>query len=83
MSCKWDAYAVDKVIMEQSATTVARRSANCLESCCGHQRLAFAVDKVSPPQDLSVAMKHGWHNVIPEQAQIPARNKYKSVYTCT
>ncbi len=54
---------------------------HCLESCCAHQRLAFAVHKVKPPQDLSVAMKHGWHNVITEQAQIPARNKYKSVYT--
>ena len=86
MLWKWDAYAVDNVIMEVSAITVQCQAISqpfphCLEYCCGHERLSFAVDKVSPPQDLSVEMKHGWHNVIPEQAQIPARNKYKSVYT--
>jgi hypothetical protein len=69
--------AVDNVIMEVSATTVAKSICqplpHCLDSCCGHKWLSFAVDKVRTPQDLSVAIDHSRYNVVTEEAQIPTK----------
>ena len=44
--------------------TISQPLPHYLKSCCGYQRLAFAVQKVRPPQDLGVAIEHRWHNVI-------------------
>ena len=57
---KWDLCAVDKVIIDVSATTVLRRVPfpHCLQSCVGNQRLSFAVDsdKVSLMQHMGVTV---------------------------
>jgi hypothetical protein len=34
--------------------------------------LPFAVNKIRTPQDLGVAIEDSWHNVVSEQAKIPA-----------
>jgi hypothetical protein len=53
-------YAVDKVIIDVSATTVLRQVpfSHCFQSCVGNQRLSFAddLDKVSLMQHLGVTV---------------------------
>jgi hypothetical protein len=75
MSWKWASYAVDKVIMEVSATTVAKRSANLFQTVSilpvdtsVSRTLTLALEQVWAPQDLGVAIQDSQHNEVCKEA---------------
>ncbi len=72
MSWKWALYSMDSVIMEVSATTLAKLLASRFHTASIRAVVTSCVHKVSTQQDLGVTVQLLYHNVITKKAQIPA-----------
>ena len=89
MSWKCATYSRDKVIIEVSATTDAKWSANRFHTAASrlavttYEWLSFAVHKVFTQQDLDLYVQHSRHNVAPnlKQAEIAGKRKFNKVHT--
>ena len=68
-------------VRHHCSQTISQPFPHCLQSGCGNQGLSFAAEKVGSPQNLGVAIQDSRYNVIAKQAQIPARNLCKQVYS--